>query len=80
MFWKRTSGHGAFFGLLAGTAAAAMHHGLTVQAGELRKVVVEEGMDDASAGWPGLDCDLRVRRLLLVTVAVSLATLQVEST
>lgn len=30
MFWKRTTGHGAFFGLLAGTTAAAIHHGLTV--------------------------------------------------
>ena len=30
MFWKRTTGHGAFTGLLAGTAAAAATHGLTV--------------------------------------------------
>ncbi len=30
MFSKRTTGHGAFFGLLAGTLAAAVHHGLTV--------------------------------------------------
>ena len=27
MFWKRATGHGAFFGLLAGTFAAAIHHG-----------------------------------------------------
>ena len=33
MFWKRTTGHGAFFGLLGGTAAAAVHHGLTIPAG-----------------------------------------------
>jgi solute:Na+ symporter, SSS family len=33
MFWKRTSGHGAFFGLLTGTAAAALHHGLTLPVG-----------------------------------------------
>ena len=33
MFWKRASGHGAFFGLLAGTAAAAAHHGLTLPTG-----------------------------------------------
>ena len=32
MFWKRTSGHGAFTGLLAGTLAAAAHHGLTLPA------------------------------------------------
>jgi len=30
MFWKRTTGHGAFFGLLAGTGAAALTHGMTV--------------------------------------------------
>jgi len=30
MFWKRSTGHGAFFGLLAGTLAAAIHHGLTL--------------------------------------------------
>ena len=34
MFWKRTTGHGAFTGLLAGTAAAAMHHGLTLPVGQ----------------------------------------------
>ena len=33
MFWKRSTGHGAFTGLLAGTAAAALHHGLTLPAG-----------------------------------------------
>jgi SSS family solute:Na+ symporter len=30
MFWRRATGHGAFFGLLAGTLAAALHHGLTL--------------------------------------------------
>ena len=33
MFWKRATGHGAFVGLLAGTASAALHHGLTIPAG-----------------------------------------------
>jgi SSS family solute:Na+ symporter len=33
MFWKRTTGHGAFYGLLTGTFAAMLHHGLTVPAG-----------------------------------------------
>jgi SSS family solute:Na+ symporter len=33
MFWKRATGHGAFSGLLAGTTAAAIHHGLTLSAG-----------------------------------------------
>ena len=30
MFWKRTTGHAAFAGLLSGTAAALIHHGLTL--------------------------------------------------
>jgi len=30
MFWKRATGNGAFFGLLSGTGAAALTHGLTV--------------------------------------------------
>jgi SSS family solute:Na+ symporter len=34
MFWKRTTGHGAFFGLLSGTTAAALTHGLTVAEGK----------------------------------------------
>jgi SSS family solute:Na+ symporter len=33
MFWKRATGNGAFFGLLAGTLAAAIHHGLTLPEG-----------------------------------------------
>jgi SSS family solute:Na+ symporter len=33
MFWRRSTGHGAFTGLLAGTIAAALHHGLTLAAG-----------------------------------------------
>jgi solute:Na+ symporter, SSS family len=34
MFWKRTTGHGAFWGLVAGTAAAAVTHGITVAEGK----------------------------------------------
>lgn len=30
MFWKRTTGHGAFTGLIMGTSAALIHHGLTL--------------------------------------------------
>ncbi|MBI5008236.1 MAG: sodium:solute symporter family protein [Bacteroidia bacterium] len=33
MFWKRTTGHAAFTGLLAGFLLALLHHGLTVPAG-----------------------------------------------
>ena len=34
MFWKRTTGHGAFWGLMAGTLAAAITHGLTIAEGK----------------------------------------------
>jgi SSS family solute:Na+ symporter len=33
-FWKRATGHGAFTGLLAGIAAALLHHGLALPQGE----------------------------------------------
>jgi solute:Na+ symporter, SSS family len=35
MFWKRATGNGAFCGLLGGTAAAAVHHGLTLPTGSV---------------------------------------------
>jgi SSS family solute:Na+ symporter len=34
MFWKRTTGHGAFWGLVAGTLAAALTHGFTLAEGK----------------------------------------------
>jgi SSS family solute:Na+ symporter len=33
MFWKRATGHGAFSGLLAGTGAAAIFHGVNLPTG-----------------------------------------------
>jgi SSS family solute:Na+ symporter len=42
MFWTRATGHGAFFGLLAGTLAAATHHGLTLAKG---------GVPGIKGGW-----------------------------
>ena len=44
MFWRRATGHGAFFGLLAGTVAAAVHHGLTLPTGAQRRA-------SRAAGW-----------------------------
>jgi len=38
MFWRRATGHGAFTGLLAGTIAAAIHHGLTLPRGAVAGV------------------------------------------
>jgi solute:Na+ symporter, SSS family len=50
MFWKRTTGHGAFFGLLSGTLSAALHHGLTLPAGA--KVGVKGGWLGATHVYP----------------------------
>ena len=44
MFWKRATGDGAFFGLLLGTSAAALHQGLTLPGG------AEVGL---KGGWLG---------------------------
>jgi len=33
MFWRRTTGHGAFAGLAAGIMGAAVHHGISLPAG-----------------------------------------------
>jgi SSS family solute:Na+ symporter len=35
MFWRRSTGHGAFWGLVAGTTGAALHHGLTLARGSV---------------------------------------------
>jgi SSS family solute:Na+ symporter len=35
MFWKRSTSHAAFFGLLLGTLTSALHYGLTAPAGPL---------------------------------------------
>ena len=42
MFWKRTTGHGAFSGLLGGTMGAALHHALTLPQG---------GIPGVKGGW-----------------------------
>jgi SSS family solute:Na+ symporter len=79
MFWKRTTGHGAFTGLLAGTAAAAVHHGLTLPAGStvgikggwLGTIVTtypsEMAQNFWTAIWAWTTC-------LVVTIIVSLVT------
>jgi len=35
MFWRRSTGHGAFTGLVSGMAAAALHHGFTLASGSV---------------------------------------------
>jgi solute:Na+ symporter, SSS family len=45
MFWKRATAHGAFFGLVIGTLAAAAHHALTLPKGSVPGV---------KGGWLGM--------------------------
>ncbi|NMB73172.1 MAG: sodium:solute symporter family protein [Bacteroidales bacterium] len=44
MFWRRTTGHAAFWGLIGGTLAAAIHHGVTMPAGAVSHI---------KGGWMG---------------------------
>ena len=78
MFWKRSTGHGAFTGLLAGTAAAAVHHGLTLPRGDvvgikggwiavIHNYPSEMAQNFWTAIWAFIVC-------FLVTIAVSLLT------
>jgi SSS family solute:Na+ symporter len=78
MFWKRTTGHGAFFGLLVGTAAAAAHHGLTLPAGAAPGVkggwiaVTHTYYSEMAQNfWTAIDA---WTLCFLVTIAISLAT------
>ena len=77
-FWKRATGHGAFSGLVAGTAAAALHHGLTIPAGAVAGVkggwlamLSTYPSEMAQNFWTAIDAFLVC---LIVTVAVSLIT------
>jgi solute:Na+ symporter, SSS family len=74
MFWKRATGHGAFWGLLAGTSAAAATHGLTVaenKGGWLGTVVHVFPSTMAQNFWIAI---FAWSVCFLVTLVVSLAT------
>ena len=79
MFWKRTTGHGAFLGLLSGTGAAALHHGLTLPAGAaagvkggwLGHVVYTYPSEMAQNFWAAI---FAWTACFLITIVVSLAT------
>jgi solute:Na+ symporter, SSS family len=78
MFWRRSTGHGAFWGLLAGTLAAAVHHGLTLPAGT--RVGVKGGYLGVVHSYPSELAQTFWTAIVawvtcfLVTILVSLAT------
>ncbi|RRJ96465.1 Na+/galactose cotransporter [Opitutaceae bacterium TAV4] len=51
MFWRRTTGHGAFWGLISGTLAAILTHGLTIPARSLKPYILEA--PGIKGGWLG---------------------------
>ncbi|HEX5473516.1 MAG TPA: sodium:solute symporter family protein [Vicinamibacterales bacterium] len=78
MFWKRATGHGAFTGLVAGTAAAALHHALTLPAGAVpgikggwMAVLHVYHSEMAQNFWTAIDA---WTVCFIVTIVVSLAT------
>jgi len=73
MFWKRATGHGAFFGLLAGTGASALHTALTGPTGHwlVAKAVHTYGSDMAQNFWMAI---YSWTTCFVVTIAISLAT------
>lgn len=78
MFWKRATGHGAFSGLLAGMAAAALHHGISLPRGAsvgihggFLGVHIVYGSDLGQTFWTAI---VAFVVCVAVTVAVSLAT------
>jgi solute:Na+ symporter, SSS family len=73
MFWKRTTGHAAFTGLVSGTVAAALVHGLTIAEGKGGWIATVHTFPSVMAQnfWIAL-CAWTV--CFVLTVAVSLVT------
>jgi SSS family solute:Na+ symporter len=81
MFWRRTTGHAAFVGLLSGILAAALHHGLTqphgasslVKGGWLGTVMHTYPSEMAQNFWTAI---FAWTTCFVVTIIVSLLTKQ----
>jgi SSS family solute:Na+ symporter len=78
MFWKRSTGHGAFWGLVAGTVAPAIHHGISLASGATPGVkggffgvLLNYPSEMAQTFWTAVAA---FTTCFVVTIAVSLAT------
>lgn len=78
MFWKRSTGHGAFWGLVAGTVAPAIHHGISLAAGSRPGVkggyfatLITYPSEMAQTFWTAIAA---FTTCFLVTIVVSLVT------
>lgn len=78
MFWKRSTGHGAFWGLVAGTVAPAIHHGISLANGAeigvkggFFGVLLNYPSEMAQTFWTAIAA---FTTCFVVTIVVSLAT------
>ncbi len=71
MFWRRSTGHGAFAGLLSGTLAAATHQALTAPKGGWIATVHTYSCDMAQNFWMAI---WAFSTCFVVTIVVSLCT------
>jgi SSS family solute:Na+ symporter len=78
MFWKRSTGHGAFWGLAAGTVAPAIHHGISLANGATPGVkggffgvLLNYPSEMAQTFWTAVAA---FTTCFVVTIVVSLAT------
>ncbi len=78
MFWKRSTGHGAFWGLAAGTIAPAIHHGISLANGATPGVkggffgvLLTYPSEMAQTFWTAIAA---FTTCFVVTIIVSLAT------
>jgi solute:Na+ symporter, SSS family len=71
MFWKRTTANGAFWGLLGGTGAAAVHYGLTSVAGGRVGLLHSYPSDMAQNFWGAI---VAWTSCFLLTIVISFFT------
>ena len=88
MFWKRATGHGAFFGLISGTFAAAVHHGLTAPKDALTMIKgawLTGGVENAVHHYPSEMAQNFWTAIwafsvcLVMTIVISLVTRQLKT-
>lgn len=82
MFWKRATGHGAFWGLLIGITLALVHHGLTLPVGADPSKVIHGGWIGVIHTYPSVMAQnfwtaiIAWTSATLVTVGLTLITKQ----
>jgi SSS family solute:Na+ symporter len=78
MFWRRATGHGAFFGLLGGTVCAAFFHGLALPEGAIPGIkggwITRAFQFHSEMGQNFWMAIVAWTSCFLLTIAVSLAT------